>query len=154
MNNNIKYIKGDATNPIGEGNKIICHICNDVHVWGAGFVLAISKRWKAPEIIYRNENVRDLKLGDVQFVPVEDDIIVANMIAQRGIGHDFSSGRPPIRYNALHICLVKVNDWACKTGATLHMPRIGCGLAGGEWNIIEQIIQDVVSVDVTVYDLQ
>jgi O-acetyl-ADP-ribose deacetylase (regulator of RNase III) len=154
MNNKINYIKGDATNPQGEGKKIICHICNDVGAWGAGFVLAVSKKWIAPEITYRNENVRDLKLGDVQFVSVEDDIIVANMIAQRGVGYDFSSGRPPIRYNALHMCLVKVNDWACKIGATLHMPKIGCGLGGGQWKIIEQIIQDVVSVDVTVYDLE
>lgn len=26
----IKYINGDATNPQGEGNKIICHICNTI----------------------------------------------------------------------------------------------------------------------------
>ena len=33
------------------------------------------------------------------------------------------------------------------------MPRIGCGLAGGNWNEVEQIIKDVASVDVYVYDL-
>jgi hypothetical protein len=33
------------------------------------------------------------------------------------------------------------------------MPRIGCGLAGGQWSEIEKIIQDVCSVDVYVYDL-
>jgi O-acetyl-ADP-ribose deacetylase (regulator of RNase III) len=45
----IKYIKGDATNPVSEGEKIICHICNDIGRWGKGFVLAISRRWKEPE---------------------------------------------------------------------------------------------------------
>jgi O-acetyl-ADP-ribose deacetylase (regulator of RNase III) len=45
----INYIKGDATAPISKGEKIICHICNDIGGWGKGFVLAISKRWKEPE---------------------------------------------------------------------------------------------------------
>lgn len=49
----ITYLKGDATNPMGKGNKIIAHICNDVGGWGKGFVLAISRKWKEPEKAYR-----------------------------------------------------------------------------------------------------
>lgn len=49
----IIYLKGDATNPQTEGNKIIAHICNDLGGWGKGFVLAISRRWKKPENEYR-----------------------------------------------------------------------------------------------------
>ena len=49
----IKYIKGDATRPIGDGSKLILHICNDVGAWGSGFVVALSKRWKEPEQKYR-----------------------------------------------------------------------------------------------------
>jgi len=49
----ITYIKGDATNPQAKGTKIIIHICNNLGGWGKGFVLAISKRWKAPEEAYR-----------------------------------------------------------------------------------------------------
>lgn len=40
----ITYLKGDATNPQSEENKIIAHICNDIGGWGKGFVVAISKR--------------------------------------------------------------------------------------------------------------
>ena len=40
----IQFITGDATAPIGKGNRIIAHVCNDIGAWGAGFVLAISKR--------------------------------------------------------------------------------------------------------------
>lgn len=40
----IIYLKGDATNPIAKGNKIIAHICNDAGGWGKGFVLAISRK--------------------------------------------------------------------------------------------------------------
>jgi O-acetyl-ADP-ribose deacetylase (regulator of RNase III) len=152
---NIFYINGDATSPRGDGKKIICHICNNKGRWGAGFVLALSARWKEPEATYRETNVRDLHLGNVQIVNIESEpsILVANMIAQ----HDTMpgpSGLPPIRYGALRACLAAVNDLAFRISATLHMPRIGCGLAGGHWEDVEKIIQDVASVNVYVYDLK
>ncbi len=53
MKNDIQYIKGDATKPISDGNKIIVHICNDIGGWGKGFVMAITKRWTEPENKYR-----------------------------------------------------------------------------------------------------
>lgn len=149
----IKYVIGDATRPKGEGTKIICHICNDAGAWGAGFVLAVSNRWKEPEEAYREMSPVERKLGTAMLVPVTDDIIVANMIAQHNVYSD-QNGLPPIRYGALRAALTAVNNAAYKIGATLHMPRIGCGLAGGRWEDIEQIIKDVASVDVTIYDLK
>lgn len=147
----IHYLKGDATRPQGDGRKIICHICNDIGAWGAGFVLAISKRWKEPEEAYRAMKKRTL--GTAMIVPVEEDIWVANMIGQRGVNH---VGREdaPIRYAAVRAALAAVNDSAFRSGATLHMPRIGCGLAGGSWEHIEKIIKEVASVDVYVYDFE
>lgn len=40
----IHYITGDATIPIGEGKKIIAHVCNDIGAWGKGFVLPLAKK--------------------------------------------------------------------------------------------------------------
>jgi O-acetyl-ADP-ribose deacetylase (regulator of RNase III) len=149
---NIHYIVGDATSPIGDGNKIICHICNDIGGWGAGFVLALSKKWSEPEAAYRNLTPRERMLGMVDIVPVEHNISVANMIAQKGIG--YHDEEPPIRYAAVRAAFAKVNDVAYKSNATIHMPRIGCGLAGGNWEEIEKIVRDIMSVDVYVYDLK
>ncbi|MEO1228615.1 MAG: hypothetical protein AAFZ18_06900 [Myxococcota bacterium] len=42
-----------ATAPVGEGPKVIVHICNDTGGWGRGFVVGLSKRWSAPEAVYR-----------------------------------------------------------------------------------------------------
>lgn len=150
---NIHYIKGDATRPRGDGKKIICHICNDIGAWGAGFVLALSARWSEPEDSYRVMSKDERKLGNVSIVEVEDDILVANMIGQRGVGCD-ENGLPPIRYTAVRAALKSVNDLATQINATLHMPRIGCGLAGGRWEDIESIIKEVVTVNVYVYDLK
>jgi O-acetyl-ADP-ribose deacetylase (regulator of RNase III) len=147
----IYYKIGDATRPVTPGPKIICHICNDIGAWGAGFVLAVSKRWNAPEDSYR-ECPEEWVLGKTQIVPVEDDILVANMIAQHGITGMYDG--PPIRYDALRTCLRNVNEVATQSAATLHMPRIGCGLAGGEWSQVQDIINEVCTVDVYVYDLK
>jgi O-acetyl-ADP-ribose deacetylase (regulator of RNase III) len=150
----INYVKGDATRPKGEGNKIICHICNDIGAWGAGFVLALSKRWEYPEQFYRARQKYPLGHADVLSVDIDDSgiIYVANMIAQHGIRPD-AQGNPPIRYDALAIALKHVNEVAMELDAELHMPRIGCGLAGGNWDEVERVILENVQVDVWVYDL-
>ncbi|WP_345105109.1 hypothetical protein [Streptomyces drozdowiczii] len=37
--------------------------------------------------------------------------------------------------------LATVADHALELGALVHMPRIGCGLAGGTWSRIEPLIE-------------
>lgn len=154
----IQYLKGDATDPQTEGNKIIAHICNDMGGWGKGFVLAISKKWKAPEKEYRHWFKADsnFDLGEIQLVNVEKEIWVANMIGQHKINTS-SQGIPPIRYKAVEECLEKLNDAALRLNASIHMPRIGCGLAGGKWEEIEPIINRTLlknNVEVYVYDFE
>lgn len=153
----IHYLVGDATAPQVDGQKIIAHACNDINAWGSGFVMALSRRWAAPELSYRGwyDAGEGFQLGAVQFVPVEEDLSVANMIAQHGIrmsGQD----QPPIRYQALEQCLWLVASRAAESGASVHMPRIGCGLAGGSWAEVEPIIRRCLTdsgVPVYVYDL-
>ena len=137
----ITYLKGDATQPIGKGNKIIVHVCNDIGAWGKGFVLAISRKWKKPEQAYREwaKNGDNFILGEVQFIEVESDLWIANIIGQRDIRKD-KEGNPPVRYGAIRKGLATVGNFARQNNASVHMPRIGCGLAGGEWPQIESSI--------------
>jgi O-acetyl-ADP-ribose deacetylase (regulator of RNase III) len=157
MNTTINYIKGDATQPIGEGYKIIVHVCNDIGGWGRGFVVALSQRWSKPESDFKKwyKSKENYSLGEVIFVQVEDDIWVANMIGQRDIKPD-KEGNPPVRYEAIAKALSKVAAFAREKNASAHMPRIGCGLAGGTWDKMEPIIiKELVGVNipVIVYDL-
>lgn len=152
----IEYKKGDATNPMQNGNKIIVHICNDIGGWGKGFVMAISKRWKEPENKYREwyKSKENFNLSEVQFVQVEEDLWIANLIGQHKINKD-ENGNAPIRYDAIENGLIKVADFAKEINASVHMPRIGCGLAGGKWEMIEPIIEKTISkgdINTTVYD--
>lgn len=157
----IHYIEGDATSPVGDGNKVIAHICNDIGRWGRGFVLSLSKTWPNPERDYRawyqgnpQPNPMDqpyppFELGNVHMVRVQNDIWVANMIAQHGI--IAKDGVQPIRYDALKACLMRLRDML--NGSSVHMPRIGCGLAGGKWSEIEPLILSALpDVEVFVYD--
>jgi O-acetyl-ADP-ribose deacetylase (regulator of RNase III) len=149
---NIRYIKGDATNPIGDGRKYIIHCCNDCGKWGAGFVLALSRKWKSPEREYRKRP--NYRLGDIQVCPVENDITIINMIGQHGIGRSVD-GRPAIRYSAIRECLKQVFKVA--RGGSIHAPRFGAGLAGGDWNIIEALIKEELTengIPVVIYDFE
>jgi|SRR5581483_2372308 len=154
----INYLVGDATDPRVTGNKIIAHVCNDIGGWGRGFVLSVSKKWSEPEAVYRQG--KDLTLGSVMFVPVshtdttiQETIYVANMIGQRGV-IAAEDGTPPIRYEAIETCLGRVRAFALQLGgASVHMPRIGCGLAGGKWSKMEPIIERALDgIDTYVYD--
>ena len=153
----IHYLRGDATAPQAKGVKIIAHVSNDLGGWGKGFVLAISKRWPEPErefCAWHRERARNnFGLGATQFVQVEEYIWVANMIGQHGLKK--GSKGPPVRYDAIEKCLGDVAAKALELNASVHMPRIGCGLAGGTWEKIEPLILMQLcerDVEVWVYD--
>ena len=154
----MKYLIGDATRPQVSGNKIIAHICNDIGAWGRGFVLALSKISSLPERAYREwyamRAANDFALGAVQFVKFAPEIVVANMIGQHGI--KTQNTVPPIRYEAVEKALKIVGERAVLHHASVHLPRIGCGLAGGLWDKIEPLIEGQLcanDVEVFVYDL-
>ncbi|MEV6352338.1 macro domain-containing protein [Streptomyces hydrogenans] len=154
----IAYVRGDATAPRGGGVRIVAHVCNDLGGWGKGFVLAVSRRWPEPEAAFRRWHreraANDFGLGAAQFVPVEPRLWVANLVGQRGIRTARSAG-VPVRYEAVDRALGHLADKAVELGASVHMPRIGCGLAGGRWERVEPMVRGRLverGIPVTVYD--
>lgn len=153
----ITYRRGDATQPVTNGPIVIVHCCNDIGAWGAGFVLALSRRWPLVEARYRawfaGQTATCPRLGAVQFVPVAPDWWVANLIGQRGLR---SPANPvPLSYTALGEGLGKVAAFARRHQATVHAPRLGCGLAGGTWPRVEALLDQHLiqaGIAVTVYD--
>jgi O-acetyl-ADP-ribose deacetylase (regulator of RNase III) len=119
--------------------------------------MAISRRWKQPEEQNRRWYTSNdhFKIGEVQFIQVEPDTWVANLIGQRDIKRS-KDNTPPIRYEAVATGLRKVSLFAKEMNASVHMPRIGCGLAGGTWDKMEPVILAALAdqgIPVTVYDL-
>ena len=170
MSKNLKYVIGDATHPVSDTDaRLIIHCCNSVGAWGRGFVLALSKRDKLPEMSFRAWAKKELidvapyVLGNIQICSYcsssEKNLFVANMVGQKGI--TTVDGVPPIRYDAVDSCLSKVREWIKMLEAegktiSVHAPRFGSALAGGDWRLIEKLIIDNLcnyDIDVTIYDL-
>jgi len=170
----ITYLKGDATKvQVTGGLRINAHIANNRGGWGSGYVVALSKRWSEPEAEYRKwaASGNNFELGQVQMVPVEDEygrLYVANMVAQDGF---VGPNRPrAVDYEAVGECLHQLDEWIKSLlfvknlmwqgrqgvpRVTIHMPRIGAGLGGGTWSIIEDIICSAIGHhEVFVYDLE
>jgi len=153
----ITYLKGDATAPRGSGLRILAHIVSDRGmIWGAGFGRAVRKKWPRVQEEFAKWVVTchgEFQLGNIHISCVDDSLLIAHMVAQHGIG---PSRTPRLRYGALEKCLETVAEHALSKGASVHMPRIGTGEAGGSWEIVGELIEDTLclrNVDVTVYDL-
>jgi O-acetyl-ADP-ribose deacetylase (regulator of RNase III) len=153
----IQYLKGDATQPRGKGPRIIVQVVNDKAItWGKGFSVAVRNKWPEAQKKFTRwvfESRPEFKLGNIHIEKLEESIELASLVAQHGYGPSLF---PRIQYSALEACLSKIADLAKATGASVHMPRIGCGEAGGDWKIVSEIIDEILcreGISVTVYDL-
>lgn len=150
----IKYINGDATLPQGDGKKLVIHIVNDIGRFGSGFAKAVMDRYPIVRASYieKFEKGNPLRLADVQFVKVNDDLWFANMVGQSGV---IGKNNPiPIKYDAVRKCLQKVKEFAQTNGMTIFGPKFGSQLAGGNWTTIEKIIDEELTsygVDINIY---
>jgi O-acetyl-ADP-ribose deacetylase (regulator of RNase III) len=152
----IEFLSGDVLAPRGEGEKLIVHVVSDATPnWGGrGVAVALKKKWPHVQDSFKrwfNQGRR--RLGEVHYCEVENGLELATMICQRGYG---PSEMPRIRYAALEQALGSVARRAGVTIASIHMPRIGCGQAGGSWVLIEELVNSILigaNLSVTVYDL-
>ncbi len=125
-------------------------------VWGAGFGRAVRRKWPKVQQDFAKWVIghhSDFRLGNIHLSSVDASLLVAHLVAQHGVG---PSPAPRIRYGALERCLDKLGDRALTAGASVHMPRIGTGEAGGSWKIVGEIVEDTLCrrhVEVVVYDL-
>jgi len=138
---------GDITNVV---YGIVCHQVNAKGVMGAGLARAIRKQWVIAYHDYLNAfNLKKLKLGEVIFSNVianNPNLQVAGMIAQNSYGNSKSTGITYTDYQAFEICLNKIKIWQsnCMDGVLpVYLPYgIGCGLAGGSWDVIKHLIEE------------
>lgn len=148
----IQYNVGSALEFIDDTPTVVMHVCNDVGIWGRGFVTAVSALDKGPEVSYRNwhhtskdvseasQPSQPFELGEVQFVPIGGPHVIANMIAQHGVR--WYNNQPPLRIDALRVTVCKVLDMAVEKKMRVQCPRIGCALGGGSWRRVEAMLTE------------
>ncbi len=139
----IIYSKGNLL----EGTeKYIVHGCNARGTMGSGVALQIKRKYPHTFRGYRKAyegNMDSLQVGSVIVVQNPDGKIVFNCITQKYYGR--SKDVVYVEYDAIRTCLLQVNKWVGTKGfLEVAMPKIGCGLANGDWDIVEQIINDTM----------
>lgn len=153
----IDYVQGDVFAARNVGPHIICQLVNDrARTWGGG-VARISAKKHPPAQANFAQWFSSLgtheRLGSVHLAGVDESRTLASLVAQHGYG---PSPTPRIRYAALQRCLITLAQAAAERNASVRMPRIGMGEAGGVWPRIEELIQsELISkgIRVTVHDL-
>lgn len=150
-----KYIKDNILNT---ELKIIAHGCNCKNAMGSGVAKAIYEKY--PEVksryhrycegvlIQRGGKSEQL-LGDIQVIESKGKTIV-NCFTQLNYGYD---GKRYLNYAALVECFKHLT--VTFPNARIAIPKIGAGLAGGNWEFIEELINDATgdNLEVWVYEI-
>jgi O-acetyl-ADP-ribose deacetylase (regulator of RNase III) len=133
----MKYIDGDLIELAKEGKfDVIGHGCNCFHSMGAGIAKAIRRDFPEAYMVDKCSRYGDRnKLGS--FTQMDyGDLVVLNLYTQ----FKYTSTEVDVEYGAVRRCMKAIKKKY--SGKRIGLPLIGAGLAGGDWNIISQIIDD------------
>lgn len=152
----------------------ICHQVNCQGKMNSGIAKSIRNKWP---VVYNNymakynetekyllaacggyeisPDVSEVLLGDIQLVGLWDNYYatdfhqsVINMFAQQHFGYD---GRRYTSYDAFWSCLGKIKG-VVPAGKKIGFPgRIGCVRGGANWDVIYEMINQVLGQDYEVY---
>jgi len=173
----MKIIKGDLIELALQGHfEVITHGCNCQNVMGAGIAVPMKQNFKcdtfpmeSPEfkgdinklgtIDYMVHNLilqKLIKLGNLNLLAPDfggQNLIVVNSYTQYRYGRNHADGdKSPYDYEAITLCMRKINHLF--KGKSIGLPKIGCGLAGGDWTIVKKIFErELKDMDVTVVEL-
>ena len=133
------------------------HVCNNIDLFGAGFAGQVADHYPDVKTNYHLLGKTFLKnnLGHSQVLKVKEDskyrhkLYFVNMIAQNGTRNN--SNNRPLNYAALVKSMITVSSFIQNnTGfinksenIEIHAPKFGSGLAGGNWNFISDLIDDI-----------
>lgn len=175
----MKYVEGDLIDLAKKGEfDIITHGCNCFCTMGAGIAVEMAKNFECDKFPMEDPQYKgDInKLGTIDYkrqmiIPVMQKIrildveiespnfgghplIVINSYTQYRYGKNHPDGTySPVDYDAIKLCMRKINHQF--PGKRIGLPLIGAGLAGGDWSIIEKIIEkELKDMDITIVKLK
>lgn len=147
----IEEIQGDL---LETDCQVIAHGVNCQGVMGSGVAKALYEKWPRVRDKYLDFFIEhnagpdgENFLGTIDVLLAErvTNKIVINCFTQQYYGND---GKQYLSYDALLSCMEDLYSFCI--ARDLHeiaMPKIGCGLAGGDWNIVKTILNSVFPKD-------
>lgn len=172
-------IKGDLIKLALDNHfDVIVHGCNCFNTQGSGIAKQMNSIFdtnnrdifKLEDYILEGHVNKLGQIESIEFIIVDNKPIIAHeyiieSYTKYGISlnklyvinaytqYRYGTDRVHLDYEALRLCLRKINHMF--TGKHLGLPQIGCGLAGGDWRIVKEIIQQELKdckVTVVIYD--
>lgn len=106
---------------------------------GGGIALSIKNKY--PNVFREYAQFCSLRgstaLGECFIVPIGENRYVANLFGQNGIGW----GTRQTNYEAIERAIKTLGAWAKANNLSVGVPYLmSCGLAGGDWSIIESYL--------------
>lgn len=137
----MRTIKGDIVKLALDGHfNVIVHGCNCFHTMNSGVAKAIRAAF--PEVyetdVMMTEKGDKNKLGKISHVNIRRpgvSFFVVNAYTQYDYGYD---GKRRVDYDAVRSCFKRIAETF--PGESIAYPKIGAGLAGGDWSIISALI--------------
>lgn len=138
-----KTIQG---NILDAAKGIIVHGCNATDGPVGGLAAAVFEKYPQSQLMH-NDHVNTAwipPLGTISVYKVSDELIIVNAITQR------LPGAGTLSYDAVLECFKHVDslanhiEEATQIQLPILYPKIGAGIAGGNWNIISTIIQETI----------
>jgi len=146
----IETVQGDLFS-VTEG--YIVHGCNAQGVMGSGVAKIVKEKYFSAfklyaECLQRKRVKGDSALGTCTYSVQPDNLIIVNAVTQEYYG---GGGKLYTDYDAIECCFSNLideidqhKDIFKNVPNVINFPLIGCGLGGGEWNIVSEIIDHVV----------
>ena len=164
----MKIIKGDLIEMALNGKfNVIAHGCNCYCTQKAGIAKSMdihfnTSKYKLESLQYKGDYN---KLGQIESLSRNNELWstdgklmsyhsldIINAYTQYRYGKN-KDGSSPIDYDALRMCMKKINH--IYRGKTVGVPWIGCGLAGGNEEIVKLIFEETckdINLIVVEYD--
>lgn len=141
----IQVKKGDLLENAEQRFDVIVHGCNCFNNMGAGIAKSIKEKY--PEAYRQDQKTKEgdkEKLGTITVARYGSakPFYVVNAYTQ----FKYGGGGRNADYDAIRSCMKRINE--VFPGKHIGLPKIGAGLAKGDWSVIEKIIEDELT-DVT-----
>jgi O-acetyl-ADP-ribose deacetylase (regulator of RNase III) len=151
----IRYVKGNLLTAFSKADvDCIAHQCNCFNRMGAGIAPQIAKAY--PEVQEADNKTMPAdhnKFGTAVWVETKHGPVF-NLYGQWG--YRPANGVPATNYKMLRASLANMAEQleAAPLNYTIGLPKIGAGLGGGDWDMIQDIIkQELRNFNVRVYEL-
>jgi len=148
----LKYKKGNLLDAFDNGEvNIVVHCANCFHTFGSGIAREIAQRYPDAYKADHCTPYADInKLGTASVCWLGKSNWIVNLYGQ----YDYGKNKRQVNYGALGSGFSSVVKSFGESGNSFGFPLIGCGLAGGDWSIVSELIEFYFrDEDVTIYEL-